>query len=631
LILQYLEDEWDSAGGLSARVRYEILFSIYEKMKALARTPGASSIRAWLSVPRITFLLLSGLALGAFTRSRSASSPASDQVPSSIIYSDVAKPWGLAHNNVYGGRNRKDYILETTGNGAAVFDFDGDGWNDLLFTNGRTFEQDETTQPAALFLYRNDGKGHLSDVSAKSGLATKGWAQGLCVGDFDNDGSPDVAVTFFGYSRLYRNSGNGSFVDVTARAKLPTSGTRWGSGCSFVDYDRDGWLDLFVANYVDLDLAKTPKPGQNANCFWKGIPVMCGPRGLPLGHNVLYHNQGDGTFADLSEAAGILKPGGRYGLGVVASDFDNDGWMDIYVACDQTPSLFYRNRGNGTFEERGIQAGVAYNFDGHVQAGMGVAVADYDGNGFFDIAKTNFSGDLPSLFSNEDGRFFTDLSKQAGLAANQLLGWGVLFVDADEDGRKDLLIANGHVYPEVDAANTGDRYLQKTLLYRNLGNGRFSDIGEASGPALQTFRPARGMASGDLDGDGNPEVVIVNMSEPPSLLRNEGSLQHAVVVSLSGTTSNRSAVGARVTIEAGGLRQMDEVRSGGSFYSHSDLALHFGVGRAATLDLLNVRWPNGNIQSWRDLPVDHRLVISEGSQEINKLELRRSKMSKDSH
>jgi len=573
-------------------------------------------------VLRVSFLLLMGLTLAALSQSNSPTAPILNQSATRIRYSDFAGQSGIVHSNTYGGRSRKDYILETTGNGAAIFDFDGDGWSDLLFTNGRTLEQDENAQPAALVLYRNDGTGHFSDVTAKAGLETKGWAQGLCVGDFDNDGHPDVLATFYGHNRLYRNSGSG-FSDVTARAKLPASGTRWGAGCSFLDYDLDGWLDLFVANYVDLDLGKTPKPGQNANCFWKGIPVMCGPRGLPFGHNVLYHNQRDGTFVDVSEPAGILKPGGRYGLGVVASDFDNDGWTDIYVACDQTPSLFYRNRGNGTFEERGSQAGVAYNFDGHAQAGMGVAVADYDGNGFFDIVKTNFSGDLPSLYNNEDGKFFSDLSKQAGLAANQLLGWGVLFLDVDEDGRKDLLLANGHVYPEVDTASTGDRYLQKTLLYRNLGNGRFSDISDVSGPAFKSLRPGRGMASGDLDGDGHPEVVIVNMNERPNLLKNEGSVQHAIVVSLVGTTSNRSAIGARVTLEAGGLRQMDEVRSGGSFYSHSDLALHFGVGRAATLDRLDVRWPNGKIQSWQDLPVDHRLVVTEGSQEIQKRPLRR--------
>jgi len=574
---------------------------------------------------RLSVLLFLGLTVAVTTQSLFVSVSALNEVAPSVIYSDIAGQAGLVHTNTYGGRGRKDYILETTGNGVAILDFDGDGWSDLLFTNGRTFDQEEATQPGALVLYRNDGTGRFSEITVKAGLETKGWAQGLCIGDFDNDGHPDVLVTFYGRNRLYRNSGKGTFSDVTAQSKLPANGTRWGAGCSFLDFDRDGWLDLFVANYVDLDLGKTPKPGQNPNCFWKGIPVMCGPRGLPLGNNVLYRNQRDGTFADVSDAAGILKPGGRYGLGVVASDFDNDGWTDIYVACDQTPSLLFRNRGNGAFEERGVQAGVAYNFDGHVQAGMGVAVADYDGNGFFDIVKTNFSGDLPSLYNNEDGKFFSDLSKPAGLATNQLLGWGVLFLDADEDGRKDLLIANGHVYPEVDAAATGDHYLQKTLLYHNLGNGRFSDISDVSGPAFKSLRPARGMASGDLDGDGHPEVVIVNMNERPNLLKHEGNLQHAIVVSLSGTTSNRSAIGARVTLEAGGLRQMDEVRSGGSFYSHSDLALHFGMGRAAKLDRLDVRWPNGKTQSWQDLPVDHRLVVTEGSQEIKRLELSRSK------
>ena len=571
---------------------------------------------------RRSILLLLALTFAAGLPFCSVPTPALSQFASSVIYTDVAGKSGLVHTNVYGGRGKKDYILETTGNGAAVFDYDGDGWNDLLFANGMRLEQAESVQPGALILYQNKGGGRFNDVTAGSGLETKGWAQGLCVGDFDNDGRPDVLVTFYGHNRLFRSLGSG-FTDVTARAKLPEKGTRWGAGCSFLDYDRDGWLDLFIANYVDLDLSKTPKPGQNPNCFWKGIPVMCGPRGLPAGHNVLYHNQRDGTFADVSEPGGILKPGGRYGLGVAVSDFDNDGWPDIYVACDQTPSLLYRNNGKGTFEERGIPAGVAYNFDGHVQAGMGVAVADYDGNGFFDLVKTNFSGDLPSLYNNEDGRFFSDLSKQAGLAANQLLGWGVLFLDADEDGNRDLLMSNGHVYPEVDAAGTGDRYLQKTLFYRNLGNARFSDSTDVAGSALKTLRPARGMASGDLDGDGHPEVAIVNMNEPPSLLRNEGTRQHAVVVSLSGTTSNRSAIGARVTIEANGLRQMDEVRSGGSFYSQNDLNLYFGMKGATELDRLEVRWPDGRTQSWRQQPVNQRLVISEGSQEIKKRPLQR--------
>ena len=294
------------------------------------------------------------------------------------------------------------------------------------------------------------------------------------------------------------------------------------AGCSFLDYDRDGWLDLFVANYIDLDLTKTHKPGEDPSCNWKGLSVWCGPHGLPAATNVLYHNNKDGTFTDVSEQAGILKPGGRYNLGVAAADFDNDGWPDIYVACDQTPSLFYRNRHDGTFEERAVVAGVAYNFDGQLQSGMGVAVADYNGDGLLDIAKTNFSGDIPSLFRNEDGKFFEDVAQRAGLAANHLLGWGIAFIDLDDDGWKDLVIANGHVYPEVDRSPVGDRYLQKTLLYRNLGNGRFEDVTREAGPGFAVDRPARGLAVGDVDGDGRPEIVIVNINSTPSLLKNTG-------------------------------------------------------------------------------------------------------------
>ena len=539
-----------------------------------------------------------------------------------IRFVDVARKAGLTVPNTYGGAGRKDYILETTGNGVAIFDYDGDGHNDLLFVNGTTLQRQAGQAPATLQLYHNDGSGHFVDASKKAGFTSEGWGQGVCVGDYDNDGHPDVFVTYYGHNVLYRNLGDGTFRDVTEKAGLPVSGVRYGSGCSFFDYDRDGKLDIFVSNYVDLDLKKTPKPGDNQNCEWKGIAVMCGPRGLPAGKNILYHNNGDGTFRDVSEKAGILKPGGRYGLGVIVSDFDNDGWPDVYVACDQTPSLLYRNRGDGTFEERGAEAGVAYNFDGQLQAGMGVAVADYDGNGFFDIVKTNFSGDLPSLYNNEDGKFFSDLSQKAGVGRNQLLGWGVAFVDVDEDGWKDIVIANGHVYPEVDKAGIGETYRQKTLLYRNLGNGRFTDVTAQAGPAFEQLRPARGLAVGDLDGEGRPEIVIVNMNEPPSLLKNEGPHGNAVVISLAGTKSNRSAIGARVTVEAGRRRQMDEVRSGGSYYSQNDLALHFGLGAAAVIDRIEVRWPSGAVQEWRRVAANQRLVITEGSAAIRATKLR---------
>src|SRR5450432_2033064 len=511
---------------------------------------------------------------------------------------DIADASGLTLPNTSGGKEKKTYILESTGNGVAIFDYDGDGANDILIANGTTLEGPGSGPPRTLQLYHNDGHGKFTEVGREAGFTIEGWAQGVCVGDYNNDGKPDLLVTYYGYNRLYKNLGNGRFADATAEAHLPVTGVRYGAGCSFVDYDRDGWLDLFVANYVDLDLAKTPKPGEDPSCEWKGLAVECGPRGLPPAHNVLYHNNGDGTFTDVSASAGILKPGARYGLGVAAADFDNDGWPDIYVACDQTPSLLYHSKHDGTFAELGDRTGVAYNADGRVQAGMGVAVADFDGNGFLDIAKTNFSGDRPSLYKNENGRFFEDVSERSGLGRNQLLGWGIAFLDIDEDGWPDLIMANGHVYPEIDHSPVGETYKQKTLLYRNLGNGRFRDITDSAGAGFAPLRPARGLAIGDLDGDGRPEIVIVNMNDRPAVLKNMGPRRNAVAIALTGTRSNRSAIGARCMVEAGGRKQIAEVMSGGSYYSQNSLTLYFGLGAADKIDRITVRWPAGTTQSW---------------------------------
>jgi hypothetical protein len=524
---------------------------------------------------------------------------------------DIAGPSGLTGRNVYGGVSRKDYILETTGNGAAIFDYDGDGRNDIFVANGTRLDGSSSVAQDLPQLYHNLGNGRFEDVARTAGFTQAGWAQGVCVGDYDNDGRPDLLVTFFGHNVLYRNRGNGTFEDVTEKAKLPVTGTRYGSGCSFVDYDRDGSLDLFVANYVDLDLAKTPHPGSGEFCEWKSIAVMCGPRGLPHAHNVLYHNNRDGTFSDVSDKAGILKPGGRYSLGVVAADFDNDGWPDIYVACDMTPSLLFHNRHDGTFEERGAEAGVAFNFDGALQAGMGVAVADYDGDGMLDIAKTNFSGDLTSLYHNDDGKFLTDLSREAGLKARQFLGWGVAFVDVDDDGWPDLVVANGHVYPEVEGKQLGDTYLQPTILYRNLGNGKFADVSSQAGPAFQVSRSTRGLAVGDVDGDGRPEIVLVNMNSAPSLLKNNGPHGHFLNLSLTGTKSNRSAIGARAIVTAGQRKMIDEVMSGGSYYSQNSLALHFGLGALASVDAIEIHWPSGIIQKLGKTSSDQTLKIVE--------------------
>ncbi len=528
-----------------------------------------------------------------------------------VRFIDVAAASGLNEPNTFGGSERKTSILESTGTGAAIFDFDGDGFNDIFIANGATL--DARAPATHSDLYRNDGRGHFTEVSAAAGLRQSGWAQAACVGDIDNDGHPDLLVTYYGHNVLYRNRGDGTFADITAKSGLPATGTRWGSGCAFIDYDRDGLLDIFVANYVDLEQPGPDRPPARG-CDWKGITVACGPRGLPLGHNALYHNNGDGTFTDVSEKAGILAPGGRYALGAVSADFDNDGWPDIYVACDQSPSLLYRNRHDGTFEERGDAAGVAYNADGQLQAGMGIAVGDYDGRGFLDIAKTNFSGDRPSLYRNEDGRFFEDVSEQAGLGKNQLLGWGIAFLDVDEDGWPDLVMANGHVYPEIDRSPVGETYRQKTLLYRNLGNGRFADITDSAGPGFAAPRPSRGLAIGDLDGDGRPEIVIVNMNEKPALLRNTGPRQNAIAITLTGTRSNRSAIGARVSLYADGRRQVAEVVSGGSYYSQNSLTVFLGLGKSETADRIEVRWPAGETQAWLHVAANRTVELTEGSE-----------------
>jgi hypothetical protein len=509
----------------------------------------------------------------------------------------------------YGNPERNTYILESTGTGAAIFDFDADGRNDVLITNGTTLDALPEKGPG-LMLYRNLGENRFEESAVKAGLTGSGWAQAACAADFDNDGDADLAITYYGHDRLFRNQ-EGRFREVTASAGLPASGTRWGSGCAWLDYDRDGFVDLFIANYVDLDLRRTPKPGAGDDCIWKGMPVFCGPLGLPKARNILYRNRGNGTFEDVSEKAGILKPGGRFGLGAAAADFNNDGWPDVYVACDQTPGLLYENNRNGTFTERGVEAGVAYNADGRLQSGMGVAVADFDGNGFLDIAKTNFSGDIPSLYLNEDGRFYREAARDSGLAAHQLLGWGIVPLDADEDGLPDLVIGNGHVYPEIDRSSLGERYRQLSLLYRNTGEGRFTDMTSAAGAPFRVERPARGVAAGDLDGDGRPELVLVNMNERPTVLRNEGPRRNWLRVLAEGTASNRSAIGARITVEAGGKRQTAEVAAGGSYYSQNEPAVYFGLGGSARVKKLTIRWPNGKVQVFAGVPANRTVRYRE--------------------
>ncbi len=578
-------------------------------IRAFSRLPGTPPQRLERPISgaglKLLITLTIGVAAGAFG---AGDATAAD----SLKFIDVTSKWGFSRPNSFGNPEKSVYILETTGTGAAVFDFDNDGDNDVFLANGVTLDEHRSGGGNPSMLYRNDGDGRFVDIAAQAGLGKIGWAQGVCVGDYDNDGNADLLVAYHGVDTLYRNRGGGRFVDATAKAGLPAKGVRWGAGCAFLDYDQDGYLDLFISNYVDLTLDQMPEPGSSPSCYWKSLPVFCGPRSLPKARNWLYRNRGDGTFQDVSAKAGILAPGKRFSLGVLAADFNNDGRTDIYVACDQSPSLLYENQGDGTFLERGTEAGVAYNFHGALQAGMGVAAADYDGNGFLDIVKTNFQGDLPSLYVNEDGIFYEDLAQAAGLGAHKLLGWGVLFHDFDADGRPDILMAHGHIYPEIDGAGLGESYRQPTVLYRNQGDGRFLDVTATVGPALQTPRPARGMAAGDLDGDGRPEIVIVNVNAKPTILKTTGASGAFLSLRLEGTKSNRSAIGARVEVEAAGVRQIQDVLGGGSYFSQSDLALYFGLAEAAQADRLVVKWPSGKTQTFHDIAAGHRYHLIEG-------------------
>ncbi|HEV8041513.1 MAG TPA: CRTAC1 family protein [Bryobacteraceae bacterium] len=511
--------------------------------------------------------------------------------PIHVDFRDIAVEAGLTAPNVSGSAVKKKYIIETTGMGVAIFDYDNDGLPDIFLVNGTTLEGHEK---ATSHLYRNLGNLRFEDVTAQAGLTHTGWGQGVCVGDYDNDGLRDMFVTYYGHSILYHNEGHGVFKNVTREAGLESDAVRWDTGCSFVDYDLDGKLDLVVSSYVDFDIAKVPEPGANGFCQYKGLAVACGPRGLPAGRTRLFHNQGGGKFKDVSGESGIAKPGRCYGLTAIASDFDNDGYPDIYVACDSTPSLLFHNLKNGTFEEIGIQSGAALNEDGQEQAGMGVAAVDYDEDGFVDILKTNFADDVPNIYHNNGDGTFTDHVFPSGLGAHtQYLGWGLLAIDADNDGRKDLLVINGHVYPEVDQAKLGTSYKQPRLFYWNVGHGKFQDLSDVAGQGIHEAWSSRGAAAGDLDNDGSLEVVISNMGARPSLLKNYGPAKSWLLTKCTGVKCNRDAIGARVYVFAGGHRISGEIQSGTSFLSQNDARLHFGLGDALSYDRIEVQWPGG--------------------------------------
>jgi len=533
-----------------------------------------------------------------------------------VQFVNVAREAGLNAKTVYGGENKNKFLLETTGCGAAFFDYDNDGWLDIFLVNGTRLETHWTAGEAPVSrLYKNNRDGTFTDVTLQSGLAKTGWGQGVCVGDYDNDGWDDLFVTYWGENALYHNHGNGKFTDVAAKAGVTTAGAfrRWNTGCAFVDYDRDGKLDLFVANYINFDPKTAPLP-ESGPCLFKGLVVACGPPGLEGGKNILFHNNGDGTFTDVSERAGIIKTPGTYGLGVIVSDFDDDGWPDIYVANDSTSAALYRNNHDGTFTEMGIEAGVAYSPDGKPQAGMGVAVADYDHDGRFDIVKTNFAGDTSSLYRNLGKNLFEDTTLQSGLGRNtRFMGWGVGFIDFDNDGWPDIIACNGHVYPEVGQPDDTRGYKQRKVVYRNLRNGRFADVSLEAGPGIREPICARGCAFGDFDNDGDVDLLINPVNDVPQLLRCDSTLKNNwLKVKTVGVKSNRSGIGARIRCATpDGMVQVDEVRSGGSYISQNDLRVHFGLGANTSADL-EIRWPSGLVDRCARLPSNQVVVIREG-------------------
>jgi hypothetical protein len=530
-------------------------------------------------------------------------------LPFNARFTDIAAQAGLRNTTVYGPEDHKEFILETIGCGCAFFDYDNDGWLDIFLLSGTRVA--DAPEEATNRLFKNNRDGTFTDVTKQAGLLKSGWACGVCLGDYNNDGFEDLFITYWGRNILYRNNGDGTFTDVTRAAGLAED-KRWGSGCTFLDYNRDGHLDLFVANYLDFDLAKAPKPGQTANCRWMEMPVTCGPRGFPHGHHSLYRNNGDGTFTDVSVTSGIAAAKNSYGLTAISADFDDDGWPDIYLACDSTPSLLFLNNHDGTFREEGALHGVAYSEDGQEQAGMGIAVSDYDLDGRMDIFKTNFEGDNHDLYHNLGKADFEDAGRRAGLAVeNRYVGWGAGIVDLDNNGLPDIFMVAGHAFPEIEKRYSAFPAKNPRLLFRNLGGGKFEELLDVAGPALSVAHNSRGCAFGDFDNDGDLDILIINLNEPPSLLRNDlapGS--HWLKIKLLGTRSNRSAIGARVSVQAGNKTQTQEMQSQSSFVSCNDSRLHFGLGMALKADV-QIRWPNGASQMLPNVSADQLLTVKE--------------------
>ena len=537
--------------------------------------------------------------------------PAPSGRPFNAHFVDVASAAGLRAPVIYGGVDSKRYILEATGCGCAFIDYDNDGWMDIFLLSGTRLNG--APAEASNRLYKNNRDGTFTDVTEKAGLRNAEWASGVCVGDYNNDGQEDIFCTSFGQNHLYRNNGDGTFTDVTKDAGLWNPQPRWGAGCSFLDYNRDGHLDLFVSNYLRFSFEHVPVPGANSNCNWKGIPVVCGPRGLPTGQHSLYRNNGDGTFVDVSQQAGISRVTQSYGMTVVAADLDEDGWPDIYVACDSTPSLLFMNNHDGTFREEGVERGVALSDDGAEQAGMGVGIGDYDLDGHLDLFKTHFADDANVLYHNDGTGNFDDVTRSSRVGVEiRYVCWGAGIVDLDNDGYPDIFMVTGNVYPEVERKLP--QYANKTprAVFRNLGNGTFEELSDKAGPGVAEAHCSRGCAFGDFDNDGDMDILIVNLNEPPSLLRNDLSgKQNWIKVKLEGVKSNRSAIGSRVLVRYGGKVQAQAVLSQSSFYSCNDPRLHFGLGSSTSVDI-EVYWPNGLHEVFKQVSTNRLITLREG-------------------
>ena len=532
-------------------------------------------------------------------------------LPFNSCLTDMAFQAGLRMPTIYGPLDHKDYLVEAVGCGCAFVDYDNDGWIDIFVLCGTRRE----TPPAGSTnrLYHNNRDGTFTDITGKAGLASTGWASAVCVGDYNNDGFDDLFVTYYGQNRLFRNNGNGTFTDVTKEAGLINDPLRWGSGCTFVDLNRNGHLDLFVANYTGFDFAHVPKPGSGADCSWKGVAVSCGPRGLPTGHHSLYRNNGDGTFTDISRESGVADLKEAYGMTAIAADLAENGWQDIYLAADSTPSALFVNMGKQRLEEEGVERGVALSDDGMEQAGMGIAVGDYNLDGRLDLFKTHFSDDTNVLYRNDGHGSFTDVSFAAKIGVEtRFTGWGTGLVDLANTGLPDIFVVTGGVYPEVESKNAGYPYKTPRVVFRNLGDGTFEELIGEAGPGVSAAHCSRGCAFGDFDNDGDMDILVINLNEPPSLLRNDVKGQHNwIKLKLLGVISNRGAIGARVIVHYGGKKQVQAVLSQSSFYSASDTRLHFGLGAVSTADV-EIFWPSGTYQQLEKLIPNSLFTIKEG-------------------